>query len=96
MKLFLLKPKSCPYCKLINLVCFWGPRRTAPWKRPWLFVLSLAFTGLFWRLLWILKDHDDSVGFAVAVLPLALAAPLGLVIALHGCRSCVARLFGDL
>ncbi|WP_374089013.1 hypothetical protein [Methylomicrobium lacus] len=63
-----------------------------------MFVLSLAFTGLFWRLLWILKDRDDSIAFTVlaVVLPLALAAPLGVVVALHGCRSCVARLFGDL
>jgi len=63
-----------------------------------LFVLSLAFTGLFWLLLWILKERDDSIDFAIVavVLPLALAAPLGVVVALHGCRSCVARLFGDL
>jgi len=63
-----------------------------------LFALSLAFTSLFWLLLWILKDSVYPISFAVeaVVLPLALAAPLGIIVALHGCRACVARLFGDL
>lgn len=91
-----LKSRHCPYCKLISFLCFWGPRKATPGNRIWLFLLSLLFTVLLLRLCWLIEDLDDFAGYQLALLPFVLMAALGLLVALHGCKACVARLFGNL
>ena len=86
---------SCAYCKTVNVVCFWGPRPVAAWKRPVLLFCSALLAFGFGTLIWLLREHPNALFFSVLAVPLTLAGTLGLLISVHGCNACVARLFGE-
>jgi hypothetical protein len=84
---------SCPYCRVVNLLCFWGPRPGAPWKRAALVLLAtpaiialVVVTWFFWQRMTLL--------YGICLLLLFLLTVLSVVIGFRGCNACVARLFG--
>lgn len=86
---------SCAYCKTVNRLCFWGPRREASWKRPVLLLCSLALALGFGVLSWMLRSRPDAVLFLLLAVPLTLAGVFGAAVSVRGCNACVARLFGE-
>jgi hypothetical protein len=86
----------CSYCKVVNTVCFWGPRPQATWKRPLLILCALPFAFGIPVLLWHFWGRPDSVLLWVLCIPLFLLAILGLLVGVGGCSACVSRLFGEL
>jgi hypothetical protein len=86
--------QPCPYCKVVNTVCFWGPRREAAWKRPVLFIIALAIAASCALLAWFSLVSGKSVLGLVSA-AIAVFALLSTVVALNGCLSCVARLLGE-
>jgi len=85
----------CPHCKTVNTLCFWGPRSEARWKPPLLFVCSLALVGGFGWLLWHFRGRTDAELYLALTTFLVLMGCLGLLVSVHGCRACVARLTGE-
>ena len=86
---------ACPYCKIVNTLCFWGPRPYARWKRPTLFFASVLLTAGFGALAWWMLQRPGNGLTVVLSGLLALVGVLGVAVALHGCNACVARLFGE-
>jgi hypothetical protein len=87
--------QNCPYCKTVNAICFWGPRREATWKRPVLLVLTLATASGCGFLAWYSHASGNAVAFTLLVSAIAGFALLSTVVAVHGCAACVARLLGE-
>jgi hypothetical protein len=91
---------QCQFCPIVTKVAFWGRLPERSWKRPALFVGSLASTcGLAW-VLWMFWDRWMPLGrqdltLALGVV-LILFPTLCLLVSVRGCNSCVARLMGDL
>lgn len=86
----------CAYCKTVNTICFWGPMPEKPWKRPVLLVLSVVGAAAIGAILWLAWSKASSmVILLLAVLLFALCV-LGTLVALAGCKACVARIFGSL
>ena len=86
---------TCPYCPTVNKLCFWGARPERPWKRPVLLVLALLLSGGSGALLWMLRDRPNYLLFAAVGGLFLMASILSVLVALHGCDACVARLFGE-
>nr|AGY30851.1 hypothetical protein [uncultured bacterium] len=86
----------CSYCKVVNTVCFWGPRPEATWKRPVLILCALPFAFGIPALLWHFWGRPDSALLWLLGIPLFLLAILGLLVGASGCSACVSRLFGEL
>jgi hypothetical protein len=86
--------KRCNYCRIVQFVAFWGPQREATWKRPVLFICSLALVGVFAFATWVQLGQGESKVFVVLSVLLAALGFLGVLVALKGCNACVARLFG--
>lgn len=85
---------SCPTCRIVSTVCFWGPYKVAAWKRPALLILSiLVIAGLL-----LVALYTDFLGNAtwpwLLFLPSLGLGILGLVTSLRGCMNCVSRIFG--
>lgn len=86
---------ACRYCKVVNKLCFWGPRPEADWKRLAIILCALPFLLGIPGLLFLLRRHQDIVALWLIGLPLFLLAAFGVVLSLKACNACVARLFGD-
>lgn len=86
---------SCAYCRTVNTVCFWGPMKEKPWKRPALFVLSVLGSAGFGALLWLSWVNPEGIPLMALAGFLVAASILGILVSLHGCNACVARLFGS-
>jgi hypothetical protein len=85
----------CTYCRIVKILCFWGPRPYAKWKRRVLFACSALLALGFGALLWFVDDHKHELSLSLVAVPLTLAGVLGLLVSVNGCSRCVARLFGD-
>jgi hypothetical protein len=86
---------QCPLCPVVARIAFWGPRPERSWKRPALFVFSLAILlVLGWLVVVVPGPHGAITWLGLVVL--ALISVLGLSTSIRGCDACVARLFGDL
>jgi len=90
------KQTHCACCKVVNTICFWGPRPEARWKRPVLVLCALPFVFGIPVLLWHVRGHADKAFLWLPCIPLFLLAILGLVVGIRGCNACVARLYGEL
>ena len=90
-----MNESHCPYCKTVNLVCFWGPMPEANWKRPTLLVLAAAMLAGLVTLFMLFHAHPNNITLYLFGVPLFLAAVLGVLVAINGCSACVSRLFGD-
>lgn len=87
--------KSCSCCRVVQFVAFWGALREATWKRPVLFICSLALGGGFAFATWVqLGQGGSGVSIFLSALLTALGC-LGVLVALRGCNACVARLLGS-
>ncbi len=87
---------SCPYCKTVNAICFWGPMPEKPWKRPVLLVTSILGGAGFGFILWLAWSKATSAFFLLLAALLVALSVLGAFVALRGCNACVARFFGSL
>ncbi len=85
---------SCKFCPVVNVICFWGPQREAPWKRPVLVVPSAAMIAGAAAIAWFLRDKW-TVAMLTASLVLFLFGVFGLGVAWRGCNACVARVCGS-
>jgi len=86
---------ACRYCNTVNTLCFWEPLPARSWKRPALLILFLLLGGGFSAslvLTWSDGVHPLIVALVVAFVAVCL---LGLLVALGGCDTCVARLLGN-
>jgi len=86
---------SCPYCTVVNVVCFWGPMRERPWKRPVLFVASAILAAGFGAALVYTWSKYPRWGLRVMLMSLVVVGAFGVLVALRGCDACVARLLGS-
>jgi len=87
--------KSCSCCQVVQFIAFWGALREAVWKRPVLFIFSLALGAGFAFATWVqLSKGESGVSIFLSALLAALGC-LGVVVALKGCNACVARLLGS-
>jgi len=88
--------KSCPTCKCVNTIYFWGDRPQKQWKRPVLFVLSIVML-VGGGYIFSINEHPSSQEpFTLVLLALmVILFILGLVVSVFGCNHCVAKLFGD-
>jgi hypothetical protein len=84
----------CLFCRVVNTLCYWGPRQIKAWKRPVLCVLSvpillggLAFT-------WAMFDKQSVAGAGIGLF-IAVVGALGIGVSLRGCDQCVARMMAD-
>lgn len=87
---------SCQYCKVVNTVCFWGPRPEATWKRPVLLLCALPFVVGIPVLFWVFWERQGTAVLWLLGVPLFLLGVLGLLVGFKGCSACVARLCGEL
>jgi len=87
---------NCSYCKVVNTICFWGPRPQASWKRPVLVLCALPFFIGIPALFWVFLGRQEIGVLWLLGIPLFLLSVLGLLVALRGCNACVSRLFGEL
>ena len=85
----------CSYCKVINKICFWGPRPEAMWKRPALLLFSVLLVVGFGVLAWWLVQRPDNGLIVILSSLLSLVGALGVAVSMRGCNACVARLFGE-
>lgn len=86
---------ACQYCSTINRLCFWGPRPEAGWKRPVLLLCSVAIVaGCSW-VLWQFGSRPDAFLLLILSACIAGVGGLGILVCIHGCNACVARLFGE-
>lgn len=86
----------CPTCVVVDRLCFWGDLPQRQWKRPLLFLLSLAGlvgTG------YLLYAREPSWAENPLVMVLFLVCPilliLALIVSVTGCDRCVARFLGE-
>jgi hypothetical protein len=86
--------KWCSYCRVVQLIAFWGAQREAGWKRPVLLICSLLAFGIFAFATWVQSGKGESVAAISLSVLLAALGFLGVLVALKGCNACVARLFG--
>lgn len=70
---------SCPYCRVVNLLCFWGPRPEAPWNRLVSILLAasavvalVAFSWFFLSGLTLLVDCALLLLFLLTVLSIVV------------------------
>lgn len=86
----------CAYCKTVNALCFWGPRREAAWKRPVLLAICIPVVfGLGW-LVWHFGKRADALFFIAFAVFFIFVGALGILVGVRGCGACVARLLGEL
>jgi hypothetical protein len=86
--------KSCLYCGLVNFMTLGDPPPVTKWKRPVLLVAGIVLTVssvLALRFAW---ERIDGTFFATVSAILNIIALLGVVIAVRGCDTCVARFLG--
>lgn len=84
----------CSYCRVVQLIAFWGPLREAKWKRPALLICSVVMGGGSAFVTWMLYGQKEYKLFPLLSIPLAALGFLDVLVALNGCNACVARLFG--
>jgi hypothetical protein len=89
-------PSGCPYCKVVNAICYWGPRPYAKWKRWVLLACAVPFAVSVPAALWLFGWTEVDMGTSALLAPLFLLGILGVLVATHGCDACVARMFGEL
>lgn len=87
---------GCPYCKVVNTICYWGPRPEAKWKRWVLLASALPFAVSVPGALCVLGWTVAGLGASALLAPLFLLGVLGVLVAIHGCDACVARIFGEI
>jgi hypothetical protein len=85
----------CYFCKLINTLCFWGPRPELRWKRPWLFAISAVSLTVLTVAVSMSRSESFLVFYVLGPFVIAMSI-LGIVTSIGGCDACVARLFGEL
>ena len=85
---------GCPYCGIVNIVCFWGPMPEAPWKRPMLLLCATLFLIGIPMLFWTSHRHYGLTAYILAA-PLLIVALFSLLVGLRGCDACIARMFGS-
>jgi len=84
----------CPFCRVVNTVCYWGPRPVKSWKRPLVFVASVPITAGGLAFAWVMFEKQSVAGVAIGLF-LAAVGALSFGVAIWGCDQCVARLFAD-
>ena len=101
--------EGCPYCKVVNIVCFWGALPKASWKRYALFialaVVFLVANGILWfiwnkhGLLWFAQEKAaellDYLLPVIVCVFLNLWVILNVLVCFKGCNACVARYHGS-
>ena len=87
--------QHCSYCKTVNTLCFWGPRREAKWKRPVLLILGVIMAAGCGSLAWLSYTRGTTPAFTLLGSALAFVGLLGALVAAHGCAACVARLLAE-
>lgn len=86
----------CAYCRIVNTICYWGPRPEAKWKRWTLLVCSLPF-ALCIPALFLASDwREAGIGVSALFSLLFIMGAMGIIVAFHGCNACVARFFGGI
>lgn len=85
----------CSCCRVVNSICYWGPRREARWKRPALAVCALPFLLGIPALAWSFWDSSSPWYFQWLGGLLFLMSVFGVAVSLVGCNACVARLLGE-
>jgi hypothetical protein len=86
--------KSCLYCRVVEIVCFWDPPPKKGWKRPALFLSAAALTGLAVLAARFTLERGD-LQFISALSCLFMVFTLtGVAISFRGCDACVARFLG--
>ena len=86
--------KSCLYCGLVNYMTAGDPPPVTKWKRPVLLVAGIALTVCTVLALRFAWERTDGTFFATVSAILNIIALLGVVIAVRGCDTCVARFLG--
>ena len=86
--------KSCPYCKVVETVCYWEPLPAKSWKRPALFVTSALFTAVAVVALRLTLERGDLQFLSVLSILFSGFTLLGVAISICGCAACVARFLG--
>lgn len=85
----------CPYCSIVNRLCFWGPRPDAKWKRPILLLSAVVIgAGCSW-VIWQFRSRPDALVLLMLAAFFVAVAALSILVSIHGCNACVARLFGE-
>ena len=85
----------CYFCKVINTLCFWGPRPEMRWKRPWLFAICAVSLTVLMVAVSMSREESFLVSYLFGPFLIAISL-LGIVVSIGGCDACVARLFGEL
>jgi len=86
-------PHQCRLCRVVPVICFWGPRPEKRWKRPGLFAASVLIT-LLGAVVFAPNLPAAIVLYALFGFILAVGI-FGIVVSVFGCNACVARTFGD-
>lgn len=87
---------TCPTCRTVQAVCFWGSVKVAAWKRPALLLASLLIIGGMIALAVAMAGCGQTSWQWFLVVPTFAGGGLGLVVAVRGCADCVARNFGNI
>jgi hypothetical protein len=87
---------TCPTCRIIKTVSFWGPYKVAAWKRPALLFMSFLVIGGTLALGAFTVAHTSATWQWFLLVPLLGLGVLGVVTALRGCLDCVSRVFGGI
>jgi hypothetical protein len=96
-KVFMLNHDStCPYCRVVNKVCFWDAGPQANWQRHVLLMCVCPFVFGVPILLWVFREQPNAFVLWLLGGILFSLALLGFVVGCRGCNACVARLFGEL
>jgi len=86
--------KSCPYCKVVETVCYWEPLPIETWKRPALFATSAVLMAIaVVALRFTLERGDVQFLSALSILFTGFTS-LGVAISICGCAPCVSRFLG--
>ena len=67
----------------------------ARWKRPALFITSIALGGAFGSMIWLFWEEQGGLWLMLLACALVLGAVFGVAVAIGGCSACVARYFGS-
>jgi peptidoglycan/LPS O-acetylase OafA/YrhL len=86
--------KNCRLCGPVQAVCFWGPMRERPWKRPLVIILGLiAVAG--GALLGVAATGPQDIGETFAVWTIVAFGIMAIGIGVFGCNACVAQAAGS-
>jgi len=87
---------TCPTCRIVQTVCFWGPLKAVSWKRPALLLAStLIIAGMIVLAISVVAPAHGTWQWLLLA-PILAFGVMGLVVALLGCANCVARIFGSI